>query len=99
MTESVEYVDIYGEHRWCFAGTSVSHREDGPAIIRPNVYQAWCRYGQYHRTDGPAIMYENGKRFWWVDGKVIESNEEFQEKAKISDLDMTIMVLKYGDVR
>jgi len=45
------------------------HRDDGPAIIRPDGRQEWYRNGQCHRDDGPAVIYPDGRQYWYLDGK------------------------------
>ncbi len=48
---------------------SYVHREDGPARIRFNGYQAWYKNSQLHREGGPAIIWENGNQSYWRNGK------------------------------
>ena len=45
------------------------HRDDGPAVERPNGQRSWWRHGDLHRTDGPAIEHADGSREWWVEGR------------------------------
>lgn len=51
-----------------------------------------------HRIDGPAVMFRDGDQMWFVNGYHAGSNKEFQEAAGISDEDMFMLILKYGDV-
>jgi hypothetical protein len=53
---------------------------------------------QYHRIDGPAVDDVNGSKFWFIYDKLYVSNNSFQEAAGISDEDMLVIILKYGDV-
>ncbi len=53
--------------------------------------------GQKHRTDGPAVISTHGHKFWYVDGQVCIFRETFRHRANISDEDMAILILKYGD--
>jgi hypothetical protein len=47
------------------------HREEGPAVIEPNVKQ-WIQNGIYHSDNGPAIMNKETKECsYWIDGKCI----------------------------
>ena len=46
------------------------HREDGPAVIRPNGNNEWWVNGKRHRTDGPAIIRSDGYQEWWINGKL-----------------------------
>lgn len=99
MIEVEERINKYGEHRWYIKGTDTLHREDGPAIIKHGHYEAWCRHNEYDRKDGPAIVYEDGKKFWWVDGFIVDTNEDFRVRANLTEEDLLIVILKYGDVR
>ena len=45
------------------------HRVDGPAIIRPDGYEAWIIHDQYHRLDGPARTLADGTLEWWQHGE------------------------------
>jgi len=49
------------------------HRDDGPAVIRPDGTQYWYRNGQFHRDDGPAIIRPDGRREWLIKGKFQKS--------------------------
>jgi hypothetical protein len=57
------------------------------------------QYGYYHRVDGPAIIYPNGACSWYIVSKRIITNAEFQSLAKLTDEEMTMLVLKYGNVK
>ena len=47
------------------------HRGDGPALIRPDGYEAWYQYGQFHREgDRPAMTLPNGEKRWYYDGEL-----------------------------
>lgn len=74
-----------------------THRPDGPAVI-DGGYCEWFKHDEHHRTDGPAVTYLSGGLEWWVNGTPYNTNAEYQEAANLSDEEMTIMVLKYGDV-
>lgn len=45
------------------------HRNDGPAIIEMDGYQAWYRHGLRHREDGPARIWCNGTKEWYLYGQ------------------------------
>jgi hypothetical protein len=51
------------------------HREDGPAVIRPNGVTEWWQHGQLHRTDGPAYQAPNGFHTWWRRGRILLDTE------------------------
>lgn len=63
-----------GAWAWCLPDGTY-HREDGPAIERPDGSAWWCQQGRLHRDDGPAIVTpttaggEPGTQEWWVNGK------------------------------
>jgi hypothetical protein len=44
------------------------HRDEGPAIIRPDGYMAWYLNGRLHRADGPAVISPGGTRYWYING-------------------------------
>ena len=74
------------------------HREDGPAIIWDNGDKEWYVNGKCHRIDGPAIIFNNNSHEWLVNDIQYYSNRSYQEAAGISDEDMAMIVLKYGNV-
>ena len=53
--------DIDGTQRWLNKHRGL-HREDGPALIKPDGETMWCQYNQLHRLDGPA--WEKPDGFW-----------------------------------
>lgn len=61
-------VDDIGTIRW-FDENGRLHREDGPAIITKNGYQAWYKEGKYHRDGGPAVITKNGSKKWIKNGE------------------------------
>ncbi len=44
------------------------HRDDGPAVIILNKYQAWSQNGLLHRDGGPAVIFTDGRQEWWRNG-------------------------------
>lgn len=48
---------------------SLFHREDGPAVDWPGMYQIWSINGYYHRTDGPAVIFHKGELQFWLEGR------------------------------
>lgn len=61
------------------------HREDGPAVERPNGTKEWWVNGKRHREDGPAFEGSNGRKQYYIDGKRIKcsSDEEFIRLVKL----------------
>ena len=46
------------------------HRDNGPAYICPDGYEAWYKDGLRHREDGPAITESNGTEHWYLNGEL-----------------------------
>lgn len=44
--------------------------QEGPAIFRPDGYQAYCEHGKWHRpvSDGPARIWSSGDTEYWENG-------------------------------
>jgi hypothetical protein len=64
------------------------HREDGPAVERPDGSKEWWVNDERHRIDGPAAEYFIGSskiRYWYYHGEKIEvsSQEEFERVLKL----------------
>ncbi len=58
---------------WSFEGQC--HRDNGPAIIRPDGIEEWYQYGKCHRDDGPAYIKPIGTegkvtKVWYYQGRV-----------------------------
>ena len=51
------------------------HRDDGPALIRPDGSKYWYLDGKSHREDGPAIELAGGSKSWWLNDKLIAKGE------------------------
>ena len=72
---------------------------NGP-YIDANGNQVWSNSGgKLHREDGPAVIWAFGAKEWYVDGKRKIKNSTFQKAAKLTDEDMLMITLKYGDVK
>ena len=61
--------DSNGVKKW-YNKEGKLHREDGPAIIRPNNDREWLISGKLHRTDGPAATRTNGTKEWFQNGEL-----------------------------
>jgi len=68
---------------WYKKGTSILHREDGPAIEYANGDKYWYNEGKHHREDGPACEYAYGYKEWYLENELL-SEEEFNEKMNPS---------------
>ena len=71
-----------------------------PGLSSPMV-EVWHKVGDtnyYHREDGPAFVSENKVHLWYLHNKRIKTKEDYQEKTGLSDCDMLMLILKYGDI-
>ena len=69
MIEVIKKVE-YGSTFYYIKGTSMFHRDDGPAIIYDNGDKYWYVKGKRHRLDGPAIEFDSGSKSWYCNGKL-----------------------------
>lgn len=90
-------IDEDGTQEW-YNKAGQRHRTGGPAIIYPIGTQHWIVNGKYHRTDGPAIFCQDSIQFWFVNGIRCKTNKSYQRHAKLSNEEMTVLVLKYGNI-
>ncbi len=67
------------------------------SITWTNGLRIWYYGFTKHRIDGPAYI-DDGHLEWYVNGKFARTNKEFQQMSGISDEDLFVMVLIYGDV-
>jgi hypothetical protein len=58
-----------GDKAWYLNGKL--HREDGPAVIKPDGTKAWLLNGEYYRIDGPTNEYANGTKDWWLNYELL----------------------------
>jgi len=80
MTKIYSKTDGCGIIRWCIKGSRILHREDGPAIERPDGRKFWFQNGNLHRVDGPAVEHADGRKEYWLNDKRypnIKTNEEW----------------------
>ena len=54
---------------------------------------------EIHRLDGPAYIMTDGRMMWWVGGIQYTSFKAFQKAGKLTDDQMTILILKYGEIK
>ena len=57
-------------------GTTIIHREDGPALITPKGSLHWIVNNISHRIDGPAKIYYNGDKAWYISGERLSLEKE-----------------------
>jgi hypothetical protein len=55
------------------------HREDGPAVEKPDGTKYWYQNDKWHREDGPAVELANGSKYWYLNGKEY-TRAEFKKK-------------------
>lgn len=97
MTVIVERtVSVTGNIRYQINGKY--HREDGPAFIGVNGAEGWAINGRTHRIDGPAITWNDGTVEWYVNNKRCDTIAEYKEAANLSDEDILVLILKYGNL-
>ena len=46
------------------------HREDGPAVTRPDGTEVWYLDGVRHREGGPAVIYPDEYEAWYRNGRL-----------------------------
>ncbi len=68
------------------------------SISYPNGARRWWKAGISHRIDGPSCTYATPKPEWYIEGKRYFDNKSYQVAAGLSDEDMTIIVMKYGNI-
>ena len=86
------------EGNQCWYNADDLHREDGPAVAWSDGAEYWFINGQYHREDGPAYISSSGAKSWYINGKLCTDNKSFQKAANLTDEDMLMINLKYGNV-
>ena len=59
----------------------------------------WRKNEKLHRIGAPSVIAPNGELGWHILGIGYYSNKGYQNDAGLSDEEMTIMILKYGDVK
>ena len=53
---------------------------------------------RHHRLDGPAIVYLTGDSYWCINNSQVTNFKDFQEAGGLSDDQMCILRLKYGEI-
>jgi hypothetical protein len=87
-------IDEHGAKYWQDAEGN-RHRDDDPAVVRANGYQAWYQHGLRHRANGPAIEYACGYKEWYLNNRYLLF-DDWLDEVNISDEDKVMMKLKYG---
>ncbi len=81
---------------------NVYHREDGPAWTGSRGQERWYLNGVLHCPSGPALRYPfDPPPFdyaWYLQGRHIKTQEEYQFETGLTDEDMSVLILKYGHI-
>lgn len=83
--------------------TPVHHRIGAPARIGDDGSEWWLVNGDLHRLDGPARIddaniFISRKYEWWIKGVMITSFQRFQKITGLSDAEIIMFKLKYGEM-
>ena len=78
----IKSIDKYGTIRYKNEYKEF-HREDGPALERPNGYKVWFKKGSVHREDGPARIFSDGTIEYWLDNKYCDEKDWEEKVTKI----------------
>ncbi len=81
---------------WIKDGASINGEY---CIIFSNGARCWFKNGIRHRLDGPSCMYISINIEWWVNGVQFRNNTSYQNAAGISDEEMLVIIIKYGNVK
>jgi hypothetical protein len=52
---------------------------------------------EFHCENGPVVILSTGEKVWFVNNNPIESNRAYQKVTKLTDEEMILMILKYGN--
>jgi hypothetical protein len=89
MSQPKMIVDSDGTKRWLLNGKY--HREDGPAIERPNRRKEWWLNGKRHCENGPAIEYPDGSKCWYLNDKQVSWQQVFRQ-AKTEEQQVRVLI-------
>lgn len=67
-------------------------------VITKSGYKMWYQGDGLHRLDGPAVIYPNGTKVWYINDARCHSWHEFQEQSGLSNEEMSLLILKYGEI-
>lgn len=96
MTETISKIDTFGDQCWFRILNNDELSTNNFAGIQ---IDKWYPSGVYHRTDGPAIICSAAEcNLWYVDGKFMRTNEDYQDAVKLTNEEMCMLILKYGNV-
>jgi hypothetical protein len=89
-------IDKRGSRIWEKDGRR--HRLDGPAVEWFDGGESWYINDHLHRLDGPAIDWGR-EQSWFVNGVNYNNFKDFQKYGGLSDEQMCILRLKYGEIK
>ena len=92
---STKRINEHGDSDWRLPNRLL-HREDGPAYVARDGYQAWYINGNRHREDGPAIIWPDGVLQWYLGNQRMYTLDEYCDelRRKYGKTDEDIMILK-----
>lgn len=89
---------IYPNGTLMYYINGLRHRVGEPAVIYPNGLKQYYEKDVLHRVDGPAEIMSNGKFNWYIKGLYVRSSYIFQRMTGISDEELMLLILKYGEI-
>ena len=96
LHRSIDPAYIDGDYMaWCANGGY--HRIGAPARIWGDGDHEWYVNNKRHRLDGPSIDCE-GHQWWYIDGVRYYNFKDFQAAGKLTDDEITMLILKYGEM-
>ena len=98
MTHSRVFASRGIAYQYWLSDENRLHREDGPAVIHLNGTEEWFVHGKRHRVGGPAVFGPDGNVLWFLNDHIVTSKEAYQTMLNLSDEDMLLLILKYGDI-
>jgi hypothetical protein len=72
---------------------TILHREDGPALIWSDGYEAHYIDNKRHNPKGAAITSARGYKEWWIDGKEL-TEAEFNALTKPNPNSRTFEIVR-----
>ena len=51
-----------------------------------------------HRADGPAVEYASGKMSWYINGVAFTNFKDYQRAGGLTDREIMVLRLKYGEI-
>ena len=87
-------IDNDGTTSW-YNEQNIRHNESGPALIKPNGYNAYFINGKLHNESGPAIIYTNGDAAYFINNIEL-TKEQWLAKTTTKELTLSEVIEKLG---